>query len=480
MDGIAPSLASAFEPERFRREGHALIDQIADYLRAAASRSLPVLPWVEPEVELQSWTEALPANPGVDLATLMKRVLAGSNHLHDPRYVGHQVTAPLPSSALVHMVTALLNNGTGVYEMGPLSNPMERSALRWMARQAGLPNEADGVLTSGGSVGNLTALLAARQVAGEGDIWDEGAPTGPPLAILTSSEAHYSVRRAVQIMGLGQTGVIPVPVDDRFRLRPEALPAAAAQAERTGRRIFAVVASAGSTSTGNYDPLEPLAEFCCQRGLWLHVDGAHGAAAVLSPKYASLAAGISRADSLVWDAHKMMLLPALVTALLFRNGRHSYQAFAQKADYLFREHAEGEWWDSGLRTLECTKRMMGVELWGALALHGTQMFSDYVTQMFDLGRTFAAMVRESGDFELAVEPDCNIVCFRHLPRAATDLDRCQETIRQRLLSEGSFYLVQTRLRGRVYLRVTLINPLTTEGDLVALLEAIRSTARRIA
>jgi L-2,4-diaminobutyrate decarboxylase len=477
MDGISAALSSAYDPERFRHEGHALVDQLADYLRAAESRSLPVLPCEEPEVQLGNWSDALPAAPSLSLSELMARVLAGSNHLHHPRYVGHQVTAPLPSSALVHTVTALLNNGTGVYEMGPISNPMERSALRWMARQAGLPAGADGVLTSGGSVGNLTALLAARQAQPHQDVWNAGAGVGPPLAILASSETHYSVRRAAQIMGLGEAGVVPVPVDERFRLQPEALPAAAAQAERSGLRVFAVVASAGSTSTGNFDPLEPVADFCRQRGFWLHVDGAHGAAAVLSPKYASLAAGITDADSLVWDAHKMMLLPALLTAVLFRDGRDSYQAFAQKADYLFHEHADGEWWNSGLRTFECTKRMMGVELWGALALHGTQMFSDYVTQMFDLGRAFAGMVRESGDFELAVEPDCNIVCFRHVPATSTDLDRCQEQVRRHLLADGRFYLVQTRLRGRTYLRVTLINPLTTENDLEALLVAIRAAAR---
>lgn len=477
MDGIPPALLSAYDPERFRREGHALVDQLAEYLRAAEERALPVLPWEEPEMELQNWPDALPTAPSRSLPELMTRVLAGSNHLHHPRYVGHQVTAPLPSSALVHMVTALLNNGTGVYEMGPLSNPMERSALRWMARQAGLPARADGVLTSGGSVGNLTALLAARQARADHDVWNDGAGAGPPLAILASKETHYSVRRAAQIMGLGEAGVVPIPVDEHFRLRPEALPAATAQAERSGRRVFAVVASAGSTSTGNFDPLEPVADFCRQRGIWFHVDGAHGAAAVLSPKYVSLTAGISRADSLVWDAHKMMLLPALITAVLFGDGRNSYQAFAQKADYLFHEHADGEWWNSGLRTFECTKRMMGVELWGALALHGTQMFSDYVTQMFDLGRTFAAMIQEAEDFELAVEPDCNIVCFRHLAGAEADLDRCQERVRQRLLAKGAFYLVQTRLRGRTYLRVTLINPLTTENDLEALLVAIRAAAR---
>jgi L-2,4-diaminobutyrate decarboxylase len=265
-------------------------------------------------------------------------------------------------------------------------------------------------------------------------------------------------------------------VDERFRLRPEALPATFELAERAGRRVFAVVASAGSTSTGAFDPLEPVAEFCRQRGLWFHVDGAHGAAAVLSPKYAHLAAGMGRADSVVWDAHKMMLLPALLTAVLFRDSRRSYEAFSQRADYLLRQHAHGEWWNPAHRTLECTKRMMGFELWAALALHGTRMFSDYVTRMFDLGRTFAAMLDDADDFELAVAPDCNIVCFRHVPPDYESLDAHQERIRARLIAEGSFYLVQTRLRGQVHLRVTLINPLTSEADLEALLAAIRRAA----
>src|SRR5262249_20266629 len=206
-------------------------------------------PWVEPSEQLARYTDALSATPSMTLPGLVDAVLAGSNHLHHPRYVGHQVTAPLPSSSLLSMLTALLNNGTAVYEMGPVSVPMERSALRWMARQAGLPATADGVLTSGGSVGNLTALLAARQLGTGRDVWAEGAQGGPPLAILASSEAHYSVRRAAQLMGLGQQGVVPVPVDPQFRMRPEALPQAVQQAEQEGRRVFAVVANAGSTAT---------------------------------------------------------------------------------------------------------------------------------------------------------------------------------------------------------------------------------------
>ena len=476
MDALPETLRSAYDPERFRREGHALVDQLADYLGAATRRTGPVLPWVEPQAALDRWPEGLPEQPGTSLDALMARVLTESNHLHHPRYVGHQVTAPLPSSALVHLATSLLNNGTAVYEMGPVSAPLERRAVAWMAQQAGLPAGADGVLTSGGSVGNLTALLAARQAVTGRDVWEEGLAGGKPLAILVPDETHYCVKRAAQILGLGKAGIFSIPVDDRFKLRAEALPETFAIAERAGRQVFAVVASAGSTSTGAFDPLEPVGDFCRERGLWFHVDGAHGAAAVLSPKYAHLAAGLGCADSLVWDAHKMMLLPALLTAVLFRDGQRSYEAFSQRADYLLRHQAQGEWWNPAHRTLECTKRMMGLELWGALALHGTRMFSDYVTRMFDLGRTFAAMLDDADDFELAVEPDCNIVCFRHVPDDFQDLDRHQERVRARLLAEGSFYLVQTRLRGHVHLRVTLINPLTTEADLEALLAAIRRAA----
>ena len=476
MDALPESLRSAFDPERFRREGHALVDQLADYLRSVTERSGPVLPWADPDTNLGRWADPLPQQPGTSLGELMTRVLAGSHPLHHPRYVGHQVTAPLPSSALVHLASALLNNGTAVYEMGPVSAPMERHALAWLARQAGLPEEADGVLTSGGSVGNLTALLAARQAVTGRDVWDEGLAGGKPLAIMVPDETHYCVKRAAQILGLGRAGIFSIPVDERFKLRPEALPETVAMAERAGRQVFAVVASAGSTSTGAFDPLEPVAEFCRGRGLWFHVDGAHGAAAVLSPKYAPLVSGLGAADSLVWDAHKMMLLPALLTAVLFRDGRRSYEAFSQRADYLLRHGAHGEWWNPAHRTLECTKRMMGLELWGELALHGTRMFSEYVTRMFDLGRTFAAMLDEADDFELAVPPDCNIVCFRHVPPDFQDLDAHQERVRARLVADGSFYLVQTRLRGHVHLRVTLINPLTTEGDLEALLAGIRRVA----
>ena len=475
-------LRAAFDAETFRTQGHRLIEQLADYLgRATRGEPLPVLPWVEPSASLSAWPADFPAAPSAGASEMLARVVAGSNHLHHPRYVGHQVTAPLPLAALCELVGTLLNNGTAVYEMGPVSTPMERALTRWMASLLGFGTDADGIFTSGGSIGNLTALLAARQAKAGFDVWMQGAAAGPPLAVLASEQTHYCVQRAVQIMGWGHDGVVSVPVDARFRLRADALGDARRAAERRGRRVIAVVASAGSTATGAFDPLDAVADFCARHDLWLHVDGAHGASAALSARHRHLLAGIERADSVVWDAHKMLLMPALITAVLFRDGRRSYESFAQEASYLFAEGqpAEQQWFNGGVRTLECTKRMMAMTLYVALSTYGTQLFADYIAGTFDLAQRFAARLGAAPDFELAVEPQCNIVCFRHTPPGAGDLDALQERIRQRILAAGSFYLVQTRLPAGIFLRTTLINPLTRDGDLDALLEAIRGAGREI-
>ena len=477
----------AYDPDFFREQGRRLVDRLADYLHAVRrGEDFAVLPWIEPSVILDRWPAAFPERPNSSRGTLdalFGRVIADSTHLHHPRFVGHQVTAPLPSAALAEMLAALLNNGMAVYEMGPAATAMERAVIDWLSGQIGFGPDAGGLLTSGGSVGNLTALLAARQARAGFDAWTEGSAGGPPLAVLASGQTHYCVQRAVQIMGWGAEGAVAVPVDDRFRMRPDALEAARECAMRAGRRVIAVVASAASTSTGAFDPLEPIADFCEESGLWLHVDGAHGAAAALSPKYRGLVAGIERADSVVWDAHKMMLMPALVTAVLFRDGARSYEAFAQQASYLFEgRDPSDEWFNGATRTLECTKRMMGLKLYAALTVHGTAMFSEYVTEMFDLARRFASRVAEAPDFELAVEPEANIVCFRFIgsPAATGPMrDSLQDELRSRVIVDGGFYLVRTALPEGVFLRVTIINPATTDADLAALLDAIREAARII-
>lgn len=483
-------LRRAFDPGTFRALGERTIARLAEYLeRATRGDAMPVLPWAEPEALLARWPGEFPEAPSGDLVrsfdALLARTVDESNHLHHPRYVGHQVTSPHPLAALCELAASLLNNGMAIYEMGPVGTVMERRVLAWLAQQVGFGPGADGVLTSGGSAGNLTALLAARQAKAGFDVWRAGAHAGPPLAVLVSEQAHYSVRRALQVMGLGAEGALPVPCDERFRLRPGALPGVLARAEGAGRRVIAVVASAASTATGAFDPLAPIADFCEAHGLWLHVDGAHGACAALSPATRERVARIERADSVVWDPHKMMLAPALVSAVLFREGARSYASFAQDASYLF--PAQGEdpaggaatpWWDIGLRTLECTKRMLSLELYASLSLLGTRFFADYVEGCFALARRFAERIARAPDFELAVAPECNIVCFRLAPPGAdrASLDALQTRVRERVVRSGRFYLVQTRLPAGVFLRTTLVNPFTADEDLDGLLAALRDAA----
>jgi L-2,4-diaminobutyrate decarboxylase len=304
-----------------------------------------------------------------------------------------------------------------------------------------------------------------------------------PLGVLVSEQAHYSVQRSLQIAGFGSDGVESVAVDSAFRMRPELLPEAARRLAGRGRRTIAVVASAGSTATGAYDPLEPVAEFCDREGLWLHVDGAHGASALLSSTLRGRLAGVEHADSLLWDAHKMLLMPALVTAVLFRDGDASYQAFAQKASYLFNgEDPRAEWFNLASRTLECTKRWMVLPLYTALTRYGSAFFGRYVEGQVERAARFADALSAASDFELAVRPESNIVCFRYVGQRAltpAELDHLQGRIRAQIVRSGHFYLVQTTLNSRVYLRTTIINPLTTDADLEALLKLIREQAAAI-
>ena len=469
-----------YSAEAFRRNGRAVVDLLADYLAATFRSDGKVLDYSPPTELLARWPPlGVRDDRRESLAELIPRLLADSHHLHHPRYVGHQVSPPLPAAALAELVSALLNNGMAEYEMGPAANAIEKRVIDWLGVVLGFDSPVEGMLTSGGSVGNLTALAAARQSIDGLDVWQAGLTDLPALSILASEQAHYSVDRAARILGLGAAGVVRAPTDAQYRLDPSGLEEARLRAQDSGRRVFAIVGSACSTATGAFDPLEAIADYAEEHGLWFHVDGAHGAAAALSPRYRPLVAGIERANSVVVDAHKMLQMPALVTAVLFRGAGSSSRAFHQDQSYVGFRNVDDEypWWDSGLRTLECTKRMMALELYATLTQHGIELFRTYVEQTFDLARTFAGLIRAAPDFECAVEPQANIVCFRHTPAGAEhDLDGLQLRIREAMLDDGGFYIVKTSLPTGIYLRTTIMNARTSEEDLRALLQSVRSLA----
>jgi L-2,4-diaminobutyrate decarboxylase len=476
-----------YDPELFRRNGHKVVDALATYLDSALAGELPVLSLHAPLELAREYQDSLPLDSAGDVEAEVSRCLAQiirqSIHLHHPGYMGHQLPPVLPLAALADLISSLLNNSVAVYEMAQAGTQVERQVIRWLCASVGWAQDSDGVLTSGGSLGNLTALLAARNHATQGSAWQQGLHRGPPLALLVSDQAHYSLARAAGVLGLGQESVVAIPTDSRFRADVSALADRYRRTVQEGKKVIAIVASAGTTATGSFDPLREMGEFCREKGVWFHIDGAHGASALFSEKYRGLTEGIELASSLVWDMHKMLFAPSLITAVLFRHREHSYNAFSQEASYLFARRKEEADFDIALRTLECTKRTLGIKLWLTLRIHGAKTIGEMVTKTFDLAREFAALLKAQPDFELATEPASNVLCFRHVPaalkalkNASERLDAHQLQLRKKVVASGKYFLVQTVLRNTVYLRTTLMNARTTIGDLGGLIQTTRGVS----
>jgi L-2,4-diaminobutyrate decarboxylase len=466
---MTENLKSAYDPKAFRAQGHELIDLIADHLENSSQQKTSVNEWHEPNDQLAYWQ-----NYQFDTNSptpFFKDVLQKSIHVHHPKYIGHQVVPTAPVSALAHLLSGVLNNGMAVYEMGSAATAIEKIVVDLLLEKVGFDEKGDGVLTSGGTLANLTALLSARQNMSEKDVWVEGSEE--QLGIKVSSEAHYCVDRAVRIMGLGAQGVVKVPVDEQFKMRTELLEECYEKAIAAGIKIIAVVGSAPSTSTGIYDDLEAIAAFCKEKGLWFHVDASHGGAVVFSEKYKSLMSGAEVADSIVIDGHKMLMTPGIMTFLLYKKKSASYATFSQKAQYLWSASEDEDWYNLAKRTFECTKEMMSIKFFVLWKMYGEVVFSDFVNQLYDMAKAFANMIEARSNFEIAVSPDSNIVCFRKVKSglSLTELNELNTAIRTRILEKGDFYIVQTNLDGVVWLRVTIMTVFTGQRELEELLES---------
>ena len=465
----------AYSAEEFRKQGQAVIELLAGYLEemeTSAKEENQVIPWKGPEDQLKYWQQDFAQRPQSNPLALFKEAMARSVKVHHPRYLGHQTMPTLPISALSSAVTALLNQGMGVYEMGMVGNTLEKILTEHLAKVLGFGTEASGFITSGGSLGNLTALLAARAITT--NIWSKGYQNQPQPAVLISEEMHYCIDRSVRMMGFGSEGIVKVPVNECFQLRTDLLEEYYQQAKADGKQVIAVIGCAGTTSTGSYDDLEAIAAFCQQHQLWFHVDGAHGAPAAFSPHYKHLLKGIEQADSVVVDFHKMMLTPSLSTTVIFKQGGNAYRTFSQRAQYLWSEQESEEWYNGGKRSFECTKAMTSLNVYTIFKTFGDRIFTENVEALYKLASTFAAQIRSNSHFELAYEPESNIVCFRY--KATENSSRFNAAIRQQLLEEGRFYIVQTILHGELYLRISLMNPLASEKELEDLLREIEQKA----
>jgi L-2,4-diaminobutyrate decarboxylase len=399
----------------------------------------------------------------------LEAVLERSTRLHHPGELAHQVASPDVPAALADLVHGAINQPMSIYEMGPAAGAMEAAVIEWMTERIGWGAGAGGVLTHGGSLANLTALLAARAAAAPA-AWTEGVDGD--LAVLAPPSAHYSVKRGVAMLGLGERAVVPLEVDEHERIVPAALEAGLERARAAGRRPMALVAAACATSTGLHDDLAAVGAFCRERSIWFHVDAAHGASALLSPGHRHLLRGIEQADSVVWDAHKMLRTSSVCAAVLLRDARRLEAAFQQQAAYLFYDDdgAEGALGPDLLsRQFECTKAPLGLKIFLNLAWRGERGLGEYVGDQYDKTARFFELIEAREGFECLARPESNILCFRYGRDSARQIE-----LRERLLADGRFHLSSTEVDGERWLRMAVMAPATDEATIAALLDEIES------
>jgi L-2,4-diaminobutyrate decarboxylase len=477
------SLLSELESDMSLEVGAEFAALTAGYLADTRTGNGPVSSPRSPAELAARFDEPLPleGRPIAEvIARLRDEVIPDCNRLYHPRYAGHQVSAPLPAAIWVESLTSALNQSLAVSEMSPTGTALEHRVIRWLCELVGYGETSGGTLTSGGTEATLTGLLAARSAAIP-DVWTQGVGAEPPV-VICGEHSHYAVSRAVGEMGLGMRSLIAIPTRD-WRMDTSALAATLDQLARDSRRVMAVVATAGSTATGSFDDLETIAALCeSHGGIWLHVDGAHGASALLSERHRHRVRGLERARSIAWDPHKMMLLPLSAGVVLVRDERDLESAFSQRAPYLFHGGDGERVRDQGIRSFQCSRRADVFKLWVSLQRYGARGIGALYDQLCDVASAMHDLLSAHLRFEVLHAPECNILCFRWIGDGSMNddvLDVVNRDLRERYNRSGAGWITATNLAGRRVLRVTVMNPRTTVEHAAEIVAGLDRTALSI-
>lgn len=454
-------------PDQMREAGYRVVDAIVEHLATLSGQRVGTK--ADP-ARAVDWEGAAPEHPsefGAVLDRVVRDVLPNTMHVNHPRFFAY---VPGPGNfvgALADALAAGYNVFAGTWISGSGPELVERQVVNWLRGWCGFPDSAGGLFVSGGSLANLTALAAAR-VARLGSRFDDGV-------VYLSDQAHSSLEKGLRILGFAPERIVTLESDADFRMPVEELARRIREDRLRGLRPFCAIASAGTTNTGAVDPLPEMAELCRSEGLWLHVDGAYGAAAVLTERGRGLLAGIELADSLSFDPHKWLFQPFECGCVLVREARLLEEAFRVTPGYLKDTQARQAEWNYADQGIQLTRGFRALKLWMSIQTFGLAGFREAIDKGFEMAESAARRIMVSGNWQIETPATMGIVCFRRRGRG----DEFHLRMVEEMVAEGTALATSTILRGRTVLRMCTINPRTTDEDVERTVAMLEQTAARL-
>lgn len=439
----------------------------------------------------------LDGEPIAQLLNDCRVILENSRHNGHPRFFGYVASPSTAPGAFADLIASTLNANVTSWRSGPAATEVERTVVRWLGSLIGYSDKSAGLLTSGGSMANLTALLIAHRAKSNTEVASKGLwNIGVPMTLYASDQIHMSIPKAADILGLGREQVRLVKCDDRFRVNVRLLRESIAADLQNGMKPFCVVASAGTVNTGAIDPLTDVAEVANEFGLWFHVDGAYGALGTLDETRRPLFAGLEQADSVSLDPHKWLYIPIDSGCLLFRDEAHARAAFSfDDADYIKVHEGEADesfaFWNYGP---ELSRRFRALKIWLTLRYYGVRRIAAAISEDNALAAYLTQCVEQAEDFEMLAPSQLSICCFRYVPASLrsrirsleqdegdikTDLNELNASIMHAVQRGGRAYLSNAIIGGKFALRSCITNFRTTRADIEETLEIIREAARQV-
>jgi aromatic-L-amino-acid/L-tryptophan decarboxylase len=400
-----------------------------------------------------------------------------------PRFLAYVTGSGTVPGAVGEMLAAAVNMNVGGWQLSPSASEIELALMRWFCDRYGLPASAGGLLVSGGAMANMVALKAARDHAAGWNTRRDGIAAGPALAIYATAETHVVTDRAADALGLGTAAVRRVPVDGSLRMVPSALAELVAADRAGGVRPMAVVATAGTTSTGAIDPIDEIAGVCSDLGVWLHVDAAYGGPAVLADDLRPLLAGIERADSIAFDPHKWLYIAQSAGCVLVRDAQHLAEAYQVHATYVWQDRERtGAGISLGELGPQYSRGFQALKVWLSLLAHGSAAYARRISHDAELAHYMAALVQERSDMELAAPVGLSICCFGYVPERPAPEEyrsRLNERIMTELQLDGRVYISNAIVDDRFVLRACFVNHRTEADDVEAVLDVVAELGARL-